>query len=473
VKKPVYVTSPNASFYKNLKITIMGWGRFGGNAAAARFLAGQGARITVTDKKPLEAFSALPEDLPCEWVLGRHREEDFINADVVLVNPAVTPNSPFLRKAIEAGIPLDTEINLFLRLCPTRRIVAVTGSNGKSTTTSLLSAMLIEKGLRVHCGGNVGRSLLGSLNQIQEDHVVALELSSFQIQRMTEAGLGVWGAVLLNLEPNHLDWHGSWEAYREAKAGLLKTVDPQGWTVLHGGRPSVAQLGGCSRGPVYHFAVKTGLSWVDRGSVWCRFDEREHEICGAGEILLRGPHNLENVAAAAAAAGLAGADPDSVRRATLAFLPLPHRLEVCGEKEGILWINDSVSTTPESTIMALRSFPGRIHLFLGGKDKGLCPKELIREAAKRSHRIYLLGAVARILEEALLQEGFDPGRLGMYVALEESVASAAQFACPGDVVLFSPGFSSYDMFLNFEERGDRFKRAVLSHLGHRSAKSSR
>jgi len=463
VRDPAYVAFSDPSLYKGLRVTVMGWGRFGGNASAARFLAEQGAQVTVTDLKPPEAFPPLPTDFPCQWVFGGHRQEDFDRADVILVSPAVPPHSPFLRKAVQAGSLLDTEMNLFLRLCKAHKIVGITGSNGKSTTTSLVAAMAAEGAFSAHCGGNVGRSLLEEWEGIGADDVVVLELSSFQIERMTEAGLGVWGALLLNLKPNHLDWHGSWEAYRDAKAGLLETVDPSGWVLLNGRDPELLQCAFRSRVRVHRFGREPScLSWTDGERVWCGEEGAHQELCEGKEIALRGRHNLDNVAAAAGASVLIGADLSSIREAVLKFVPLPHRLEPCGERGGVLWVNDSVSTTPESALAALEAFQEPIHLILGGKDKGLGTLELVKAVSERCKRVVLIGAMAEALQEELRREGCAGERCRVCATLPEAVSLSSKDALPGDVVLFSPGFSSYDMFLNFEERGESFKRAVAA-----------
>lgn len=444
----------------------MGWGRFGGGEGVTRFLAKSGARITVTDLRQGSDLVGIDESLPVRFVLGQHRDEDFTQTDVLMVNPAVPPSSPHLRLAAEAGVLVDTEINLFLRLSISNRVLAVTGSNGKSTTTSLLAEMLSADFPHVLLGGNVGRSLLACLDSLSASTPVVLELSSFQIQRMSEAGLGVHGAVLLNLMPNHLDWHGSWESYVDAKAGLLENLSPGGWALLNGTEDQVRRLATRVRGRVFYYGEGDPLlSWVERsGTIRCSDPSPDWTLCGASEIQLRGSHNLLNVAGAAGAALLGGATPEGVRRGVRAFRPLPHRLEPCGKIHDVQFFNDSVSTTPESTAAALYSFEEPIHLILGGKNKGLDLAGLVSTCAGRCASVTLIGATTDVLLKAFREAGSPPPTVEACASFYQAIRTAYAQAKPGDVVLLSPACASYDMFTNFEERGNLFREFVKANL---------
>lgn len=447
---------------KDKKVTVMGLGGFGGGAAVTRYLVSKGARVTVTDmrdgKELLKSIESL-NGLDVRFKLGGHDDEDFTEADIVIVNPAVPPHSKFLDIARKAGVALDTEMNLFFKLCRAP-ILGVTGSNGKSTTTALAAAMLENSGRAVRLGGNLGRSLLEEAESIAPDECVVLELSSFQLERLAWIGRAPDVGVILNLTPNHLDWHGTMKAYANAKKNMLRFQGAGDAIVLNREDPEVSSWEAEARGRVYGYseaAFNGNGGWLEDDAIIISTDGRDERI-GLDGFKLPGMHNRLNATAAATGATLMGATPDGIKAALQSFTALPHRLEFVAEVKGVRYYNDSVATTPESTITALRSFNAPKILIAGGYDKKLPFDRMAAEAAS-AKIVILIGASADKIEDALAKISAPVKRIRAG-EFEEAVRRAANSAEPGDVVLLSPGCASYDMFRNFEQRGEIFRKLV-------------
>ncbi|HPD13862.1 MAG TPA: UDP-N-acetylmuramoyl-L-alanine--D-glutamate ligase [Planctomycetota bacterium] len=446
------------------RVTVMGIGLFGGGVGVARFLAQQGARVTATDVKDAAALAdsiAKLDGLPITYHLGGHVDADFTDANLVVVNPAVPDDSPFLAKAREAGVPLETEINLFFKLCPAK-IVGVTGSNGKSTAASLAAHLLEAGPRRAWLGGNIGRSLLEELDAIGPDDLVVLELSSFQLERLEWTGLSPAVSVVLNLRPNHLDRHHTMANYarakqpillhqREGDAALLNADCPvvSTWTALGGGGKFLFS----TRGPVARGAWLEGEQalWRDGGPP-CPLFRR-------ADLVLRGDHNVGNALAAAGAAVLCGVPLEAIGPRMAAFRGLEHRLEFVRSLGGVAYYNDSKATTPEAAIAGVEAFDEPVVLIAGGYDKHLPFDEFGRAICRRAKAAVLIGATAGKIAEAIAAHGQVPTRqAGRDFAA--AVRAARDLAAPGDVVLLSPACASYDMFENYEQRGAIFKRLV-------------
>jgi UDP-N-acetylmuramoylalanine--D-glutamate ligase len=452
------------------RVTVMGLGGFGGGVGVARFLACRGARVTVTDLKSAHDLSdsaAQLAGLDVVFHLGGHTERDFTDTDAVIVNPAVPPGSPFLKLARDHRVALDTEMNIFFRLCPAA-VAAVTGSDGKSTTTSLLAAMLAcppkareKRGQRIWCGGNLGGCLLDKIDEIAPRDCVVLEISSFQLERLAWIRRSPHLAVVININPNHFDWHGTMEAYRKAKKNILRFQKPLDVAVLNEDDPDVSTWRQEARPRVFGFSARKEPA---HGG-FLRDDEILLSLGGGQERIplagfgLRGEHNRLNAAAAALAARLMGATPEGITEALGNFQPLRHRLELVGEVRGVRYYNDSKATTPVSALAALRSFDEPLLLIAGGHDKKLPFDEFGREAASRPKVVILLGEAADKIEQAIPAAG-RRARVLRAADLKDAVHIAASLAQPGDVVLLSPACASYDMFRNYEERGDAFRALV-------------
>lgn len=438
------------------RVTVMGLGLFGGGAGAARFLASGGAKVTVTDLRGAadlrESVQAL-RDLPIEFHLGGHREEDFASADWVLLNPAIAPDNPWIAKARS----LETEMNLFVKLCRARTIAAVTGSNGKTTATALIGEVLSRGPCRTWVGGNIGVSLLGRVGEIAPDDLVVLELSSFQLEHLDALRRSPNVSVVMNLTPNHLDRHGTMEAYADAKRAIVRHQGPADWKVLNADDPIVSAFTSPSGTATFggNGDVRYGAEKVQ----W-RLLGREGEIDVAGRRI-PGAFNLQNMAAAAAASRLAAPDWDGWERAAgEAFRTFPgveHRLEFVGEFGRVKYYNDSIATNPESTLAALDTLPGPFVLLAGGYDKKLPFDALGRAIASRVRVAVLMGPTAPAIAKAIGEGATEILRASDF---DEAVRKAQSAARPGDTVLLSPACASFDMFRNFAERGRRFKELV-------------
>jgi UDP-N-acetylmuramoylalanine--D-glutamate ligase len=459
------------------RVTLMGLGLFGGGRGAARFLAESGARLTVTDLRSAEKLAPSLDalaDLSIDYHLGSHREEDFTSASLVVVSPAVPKDNPYLRSARRAGVPIASPMNMFLALCPAP-VAAVTGSNGKSTTTALLATMLRARGYRTWLGGNIGISLLSSLPRIGPSDIVVLELSSFQLE---DAAVLEWSphvAIVTNITPNHLDRHGTMEAYADAKRNILRFQGADDFAVLNARNDLLCGWvhEGLRGRPVWVDSrprgggLPDGVSLISDRLVW-RAGPRHDVLCAREDIPLLGMHNVENVMAAAAGACCLGAGADAVRTALSTFVGLEHRLELVGEFRGMRFYNDSDSTTPDSSVAAVRSFSGPVTLIAGGYDKKLDLSPMAHEAAVGAEALITMGQTGPAIAQRAREESALSGRsllVREVGTLQEAVDAAAELSMPGTTVLFSPGCASYDMFENCDQRGETFKHLVRTRFG--------
>jgi UDP-N-acetylmuramoylalanine--D-glutamate ligase len=443
----------------------MGLGLFSGGVEAARWLAARGARVLVTDLKDAAALAPSVRALEGSGVelrLGSHDPADFDGAEVVVASPAVPMDHPLLRRAEAAGAAVETEVCLFLRACPAP-VTAITGSNGKSTTAALAAAMIAASGRTVRLGGNIGRALVNDAASMAPGDAVVLEISSFQLEWTRRAGLRPAVGVVTNVTPNHLDRHGTFEAYLEAKAAVLPAAGEGRAAILGADDPGSRGLAG--RTVARTIWTGTGempagerVAWRGEGLV-ARLGGREIPVLERADVALRGKFNLRNAAAAAAVALLAGAPPGAIREGCRGFRGLPHRLEPCGEVGGVLCVNDSKATTPEAALRALAAFAGRpVVALAGGFDKKVDLGGLADGLAASCRAVVLLGETAPLLDRLLRERGFADRATA--ASLDEAVALGLARARPGDVLLLSPGHASYGMFVNYEERGDRFREAV-------------
>ncbi len=483
------------------RVTVLGLGVFSGGAASARYFAARGADVTVTDLLPEEALRKSVDALACwpvRYVLGEHREEDISGADLVVVGPGVRDDSPFLQLARERGVPLTTETNLVFENCR-RPIIGITGSNGKTTTTQLIGAMYQAVDRETLVGGNIGRAVLNELADCgggagsggaADGSPVILELSSFQLHRLAWARRSPGLAVVTNLSPNHLDWHGTFEAYEQAKQHIVRFQSPEDRVVLNADDERLRGWASLSRGKLAWFSMKDPVEtgcYLRDGQVVFRdssgecdatgergsSDERdlvgesglpgERAVCSVDALRLPGSHNVANLLTAVTAACLGGIPASVIRSAVEAFRGVEHRLEEVAVINGVGYYNDSACTTPASTVTALRAFDAPVVLIAGGYDKGTAFDEMASELVRRARAAVLIGATADAIERAIRKDGATPAPVVARAdTLDEAVRQSARLARSGDVVVLSPGCASYDMFINFEERGQRFKEAVAA-----------
>lgn len=420
------------------RVTVAGLGRFGGQIAAARWLVDQGCKVLVTDQSTPEKLAgsvAQLNDLPIEFRLGEHRLDDFTSADLVVASPAIPPSNRFIQAARAANVPVTTEIRLFIERCPVP-IVGVTGTKGKSTTTSMLGQIL---GRRFKCwvGGNIGHSLLPDLNSIRPSDTVVLELSSFMLHDLATIKWSPHVAVVTMVMADHLDWHGSREAYVDAKTNIVRFQRSGDIAVLNEEDPGSAILANLTPARIVRFGV------TDRRPL---------------EVAMPGRHNQSNAQAAFAAAYELGVGRDDAQEALRAHVGLPHRLQLVHESNGVRYFNDSIATIPEAAVAALESFPSKTVLqIIGGYDKGLGVKPMCNALIERAKAVLCIGATGAKLAEMMSRSGSLSGAAVYQCGdLETAVSVARKNASPGDVVLMSPGFASYDQFVNFEERGEMF-----------------
>jgi UDP-N-acetylmuramoylalanine--D-glutamate ligase len=390
-------------------------------------------------------------------LMGGHPDEA-LEADLICVTPGASREQPLLRTASERGIPISSEIELLFRLCPAP-IVGITGSSGKTTTTTLTGLMLERSGRKVWVGGNIGVPLIDKLDQIEIEDWVVLELSSFQLEYMAQSP--PIGAIL-NVTPNHLDRHGTMERYAEAKFNLLRHQKADAIAVLGLDDPVAANLAPRCGGRIAAFRMGGPVAqgaFLDGDRLVLRWDDEDQVICRSGEIQLRGKHNLYNVLAAATLAKAAGASIEAIRAVATSFAGVEHRLELVRELDGVRWYNDSIATAPERTLAALRAYDEPIVLIAGGMSKHLPLEELADEIRRRVSFLALMGELGEEIREAMGDREDNPA-MTWTPGLEEAVEAARKAARAGNVVILSPAGTSFDRFRDFEERGRVFKEIV-------------
>ncbi len=465
-----------------MHVLVAGLAREG--TAAARFLVNRGAQVTITDIKSAEML-AEPltelEGLPLRFALGGHPESLLDVADLLVVSPGVPFDAPFLAQARRRGVPLSSETRLFTHLCPAP-VVGITGSSGKTTTTALVGEILKASGRRTWVGGNIGQPLIEHLEEIERGDVVVMELSSFQLEffaawpQAMETGESTsmllqpegWSppvAAILNVTPNHLDRHGTMEAYTAAKAHILAYQKPADVAVLNLDNETTREMGRQRGRRVLWFSLveePAEGSFLQGRQLVLRLAGKQWSVCDREELQLRGPHNVANVLAAFALAAAAGAPVEALRQVATTFAGVEHRLELIRERHGIRWYNDSIATSPERALAALRSFEAPIVLLAGGRDKHLPWDEMAALTWRKVRHLILFGEAADKLEGAMdrMKPPDAAGRTTIHHAgtLERAVQLAARVAQMGDIVLLSPGGTSFDAYQDFVARGEHFRR---------------
>lgn len=452
-------------------VIVLGFARQG--KALARWLPDQGAKVTISDSRNMGDIADDMIDFfgaPVEFALGGHPLELLDTADLICVSGGVALDIPFLQTAVERGIPLTNDANLFLERCPAM-VIGITGSAGKTTTTTLVGKMCAADGRKTWVGGNIGEVLLDDLSQIAEDDIVVMELSSFQLELAT---VSPDIAAILNITPNHLDRHKTMQNYVAAKANIFAHQAGDDLVILGGDNATTLALGDLAPAQVGYFSAQRMVSngaflLGNRLAVVGSSSPTgaARVVCEKDEIKLRGEHNVSNVLAACALAGAAGINPESMRKVILEFRGVAHRLEVVAEIEGVTWINDSIATAPERVVAAMRSFEEPIILLAGGKDKDLPWAEMAGVAVERCKAVIAFGehgpTIGQIVSYA--RRGKMGGRLEnveVVASLEDAVQLAEKFATGGEVVLLSPGGTSFDAYKDFAERGEHFRKLVES-----------
>ncbi len=452
------------------KVIVIGAARQG--TALSRYLASKGAQVILTDMHSLDDLPAnLPdlEKLGIQLRLGGHPLELLEGADLVCVSGGVPLTIPFIQAALQRGIPLSNDSQIFLEACPAQ-VIGITGSSGKTTTTALVGLMaqkyfeMKQNGHRAWVGGNIGNPLIEQVDQIDEDDLVVLELSSFQLELMTRSPQI---AAILNITPNHLDRHGSMQAYIAAKSRILRFQHAGDVAILNRDDPGSWSLAEHLKSDLISFGFqkpdsKQNGTYIYKDAIWLQLGRESLKMLPLEWIQLPGRHNIANVLAACAIAAAASLALPAIQTAIEEFTGIPHRLEFIRNINGADWYNDSIATAPERTMAAIEAFEGPLVLLLGGRDKNLPWDDLAQLIHQRVRAVVLFGEAAGLIERALgaVKKGETLQVISRCNTLEEAVQAAAKLAQPGDTVLLSPGCTSFDAFKDFEERGEYFRKLV-------------
>ena len=445
---------------KDKRVLVVGAGKSG--LAVAHFLKGKGAHVVLADSSTPAYPGGELDRLAADRVslsLGGYPEVKRGSCDLVVMSPGVPLTVEPARSALEQGIELTGELELAYRFSSTP-LVAITGTNGKTTTTTLLGEIFKNAGKNTLVGGNIGTPLVTEVERYGPQDLIVAEVSSFQLE--TTASFKPKVALILNITPDHLDRHGSMAGYTAAKAKIFANQEPGDFTVLNYDDPLTAALACSSRARVIFFSRRTALSegvYVKEGKIITRLGGNEEFICGQDELGIPGTHNLENALAAVAAAKSLGVATNSLVYTLKMFKGVAHRLEFVAEINGVRYINDSKGTNPDASIKALEAFPEKIVLIAGGKNKGSdfgCFADKVKE---RARVLVVVGQSAGAIADAARARGFE--NILYAKDFKEAVLLAHQASRNGEIVLLSPACASWDMFNSFEERGDLFKEVVL------------
>ena len=450
------------------RVLVVGLGKSG--VASALFLKSKGARVTVSDTKPQDQLKdeipvLLDQGIAVET--GGHGERTFGDQDLIVVSPGVPTDAPPLVQARALGGNLIGEIELASQFFP-GPIVAITGSNGKTTTTTLTGEVITAGGFRTAVGGNIGTPAISLVEGAMADTIAVWEVSSFQLETIQTFHPHI--AVVLNVTPDHLDRHHTFAAYTDAKARIFENQQPEDFAVLNADDRTCVELARRTKAQIFWFSrtreVKQG-AFAHDGRIFFRDQSGQREIMLIFEIPLKGGHNVENVLAAVCVGALLHCEPDRIQNAVRNFKAVEHRLEHVATIRGVEYYNDSKATNVDATIKAIESFPANIHLILGGKDKGsdyTVLNDLLRQRVKR---VYTIGAAAAKIESQIT----GAAEIDQAETLETAIKHAAEAAKPGDIVLLAPACASFDQFRNYEHRGKVFKEVVTALSGQANQKS--
>jgi len=426
----------------------------------ARWMVREGAAVTISDTRSAAQLAAAGASAPngVERLVSGGPLVDPEGFDLIAVSQSVLRHNPALVRARSLGIPITSQMRLFLQLCR-GRIVGITGSSGKSTTTALVGAMTAEAGINHVVGGNIGEALLGRLDEISDATTVILEISHTQLQ-YTDRSPEV--AAVTNVTPNHLDQF-SWDEYVGLKRHILAYQTPDDVALLNADDHTSRALATSVQGKLGWASLK-GLvegagAWIEDGMVLVRNGKRAREVIAANRVQLRGEHNLANVVMACAVGSAADLPLDAMARAAASFRGVAHRLEVVGRVNGVTWVNDSIATSPERTMAGLLAFAERVVLLLGGREKNLPLEGLMELARTRCRSVVCFGENGPLFHGAATAAGIQSQ---LVTTLEEAVTAAADSALAGDVVLLSPAGTSFDRYPSFEGRGAHFRELVAA-----------
>jgi UDP-N-acetylmuramoylalanine--D-glutamate ligase len=453
------------------QVVVLGLARQG--MALTRYLTCEGAEVIASDLRGPDVLSETLESLkevPVRYVLGEHPFSILDGTDLVCLSGGVPIDAPIVVEARRRGIPLSNDAQLFLERCPAP-VIGITGSSGKTTTTSLVGRMLQRGRFLTWVGGNIGRPLVDQLWEMKEDDRVVIELSSFQLELMR---VSPDVAAVLNVTPNHLDRHKTMAVYTAAKQRILDFQGARDLALLSKDDAGSRGLAPAVRGQLAFFSAQNGSggrvdtetgAFLNDKILTLRLRGQEYPVCHTHEIKLLGRHNVLNVLAACVLAGIVGVPVDAIREVVTTFTGVAHRLQLVRTLNDVRYYDDSMATAPERTVAALRAFEAPIVLLAGGRDKALPWDEMAQVTLKRARHVVAFGEAAGLVERVIAEarRSEPEGTLEAITrveTLEEAVGVAARVARPGDIVLLSPGGTSFDAFRDFAERGDRFRALV-------------
>ena len=445
--------------YAGKKVAVIGLAV--SNTPLIRYLVENGADVTVFDKKEsheLDSYMAQLADLKVDYVLGESYLTKLTGFDDIFVTPGMRKNIPEFQRARDEGSIFSSEMELFFKKCPAP-IIGITGSSGKTTTTTLIGEMIRSQYEDTYVGGNIGRSLMGNLSEMNPDTKVILELSSFQLQELKQSPKI---SAITNITPNHLDMHASMEEYIEAKSNILRFQDVDDLAILNYDYQITRDLGALTKAKIYYFSRMRPLdegAFLDGDKLVVRLDGKTEVVTTRQELKLLGDHNVENILTAALVSKLAGVRPEAITKVAREFAGVEHRLEFIRDLNQVTYYNDSISTTPDRAIAGLKAMTKPTILIAGGYDKHLPFDLLAQVIVEKCKHLIVLGVTAHMITDAVktINSKFPVDKA---TSLSGAVSLAANLAAPGDVVLLSPACASYDMFKNYQERGMLFKTLV-------------
>lgn len=450
--------------YQGKTVLVVGLARSG--IAVVKALKGLGAKVIANDiktRQQLDSSISELEQLDVELYLGDTPDALVDKVDLMVISPSVPIDSPFVQKAQRLGCEVISELELAYRLC-SAPIVAITGTNGKTTTVTLTGEILKKAGFNAYVVGNIGVPFVSKALEMDDGDIAVVEVSSFQLEAIRDFHPRV--AAILNITPDHLNRHKTMENYIAAKARIFENCTPGDWVVLNADNEAAAGLAGKARAQVLFFSRLKPLSkgaWVEDGTVVLDIGHGKEAICGVDDIFIPGEHNLENALAASLMARIMGATPEDIAITLKTFKGVEHRIEYVDTIGGVKFYNDSKGTNPDASIKAIRAMKGPTVLIAGGMDKGSSFDEFIDAFGNTVTHMVVLGETADKLIKTAKEKGFD--RVYRVSSIEEGVRKAFSLASPGYNVLLSPACASWDMFKDYEERGRVFKSAVKALKG--------
>lgn len=438
-------------YIKGKNVGVIGIGI--SNRPLIKYLVSAGAEVLAYDRKTEEQLGDIAKELKAmgvKLVLGESYLDN-LSGDIIFKTPGMRYDNPAILAAKEKGSIITSEMEVFFEICPAN-LIAVTGSDGKTTTTTLIYTMLKEAGYTAHLGGNIGTPLMTKAEEMNEDDYAVLELSSFQLHTMKKSP---HIAVITNITPNHLDWHTDYQEYIDAKKNIMLHQKESDILVTNAGNEEARKIGEEARGELRCFSSKVDAIVHLKGDMICYGDE---EILNINDIKIPGAHNVENYMTAIAAV-YDLVDKDIINKVAREFGGVPHRIELVRAIDGVRYYNSSIDSSPNRTINTLNVFSEPVVLIAGGKDKGIPYDEIGEPIAKHVKTLILIGATSGVIDAAVKKTGKNVPTFFVNT-YEEAVAKARESAASGDVVLLSSASTSFDMFNNFEERGNLFKELV-------------